>query len=259
VTRTRLPLLALSSLSLLAACSHEASAPGSGPDAGELRVAAAASLKELLATTNPLFSAAHGHVKIVDSLEASSTLSRQIEAAGGYDCFLSADAGNLDRLGARVVAATRAEFLRNELVVVARAGLSPLPTDAASLAGVAGRVALAGEAVPVGKYARAWLEKAGCLDALRSKIVNGDDVRAALGLVESGAADAAVVYETDALVAKSAKVAFRVPAREDPGVVYVAAAVTGAKSPLAAQYVAWLRSAEFQKRAVELGFKSATQ
>lgn len=252
------PLDLLLPLALVTTCSHETSAPGPAA-AGELRVAAAASLKELLAATNPLFAAAHGDVKIVDSLEASSTLSRQIEAAEGYDCFLSADAGNVDRLGAKVVAATRSEFLRNELVVVARAGLAPLPTDAAGLAKVPGKVALASEAVPVGKYAREWLRKSGQLDALHAKIVNGDDVRAALGLVESGAADAAVVYETDARIAKNAHVAFRVPASEDPGVVYVAAAVTGAKSPLAAPYVAWLRSAEFQKKAVELGFKSATQ
>src|SRR6185436_18332290 len=106
------------------------------------------------------------------------------------------------------------------------------------------------------KYARAWLAKAGQLDALASKIVNGDDVRATLALAESGAADAAVVYATDARIAKSARVAFQVPPEQDPGVVYVAAAVAGAKSPLAAEYVKWLRSSEFQQAAAALGFKT---
>jgi molybdate transport system substrate-binding protein len=224
--------------------------------AAELRVAAAASLRELLAAANPSFAATHGDVKITVSFGASSTLARQIEAAAGYDCFLSADAGNVDRLAGRLVASTRAEFLRNEIVVVARTGLTPLPADAAGLAKLPGRLALAAEAVPAGRYARAWLEKRGQLELLQPKIVNGEDVRATLALVESGAADAAIVYATDALVATSAQVAFRVPRSEDPGVVYVAAAVAGATSPLASDYVAWLRSAEFQREAVKLGFLS---
>jgi len=234
-------------------CRREPAPPAA---AAELRLAAAASLRDLLAVANPSFAAAHGDVKITVSYEASSTLSRQIDAAAGYDCFLSADAGNVDRLAGKIVASTRIEFLGNEIVVVARAGLTPLPTDAAGLARLQGRLALAAEAVPAGRYARAWLKKCGQLDLLQPKIVNGEDVRATLALVESGAADAAIVYATDALVAKSVQVAFRVPRSEDPGVVYVAAAVAGAKSPLAAEYVAWLRSRELQQAAVRLGFRS---
>ena len=226
------------------------------PSTDELRIAAAASLKELLATADPLFEAQHPGVTIVASFGASSLLSRQVEAAAAFDVFLSADASNVDRLGDQIVAATRSEFLGNELVVVARDGLVPLPTDAASLAKSPGKLALAGEAVPAGKYARAWLAKTGQLETLRPKIVNGDDVRATLALVESGVADAAVVYVTDARVAKSARVAFTVPASEDPGVVYVAAVVASAKSPLAAEYVRWLRSGDFQQTAAKLGFKT---
>ena len=243
------PAIAL--LASLLSCSHETAAP---PAPAELRVAAAASLKELLAAANPAFATAHGGVKITVSFEASSLLSRQIEAAAAFDCFLSADAGNVDRLAGRIVASTRADFLANEIVVVARTGLTPPPADAAGLAKLPGRLALASEAVPAGKYARAWLKRCGQLDLLQPKIVNGDDVRATLALVESGAADAAIVYATDARIAKSAQVAFRVPKSEDPGVVYVAAVVAGAKSPLAAEYVAWLRSPDFQQAAVKLGF-----
>ena len=240
-------------LLLLIGCRQETAVP-----APELRIAAAASLKEPLLAANPAFEAKHPGVKFTISFEASSTLSRQVEAAAPYDCFLSADAANVDRLGDKVVAATRTEFLGNELVVCVRDGLAPMPASAADLVKLSGKFALAGEAVPVGKYARAWLTKAGQLDALKGKIVNAEDVRATLALVESGAADAAVVYATDARSAKSAKLAFAAPKDEAPPVVYVAAAVTASKSPLAAEYVRWLRSADFQQAAEKFGFKTVT-
>jgi molybdate transport system substrate-binding protein len=251
-------------LALASACKRQEPAPSqpaapSGVAAtSDLRIAAAASLKELLAAADAKFEAAHAGAKCVVTLDASSTLSRQIESGAPHDVFLSADAANLDRLGDRVVATTRVEFLGNELVVVARDGLAPVPASAADLAKLPGKLALAGEAVPAGKYARAWLKKAGQLDAVQPKVVNGDDVRATLALVESGAADAAVVYVTDARIARSAKIAFHVPKAEDPGVVYVAVAVAASKQPLAAEYVKWLRSSEFQQEAAKLGFKTGT-
>lgn len=219
-----------------------------------LAVAAAASLQELLESTAPAFERAHPGTTLVFSFAASSALSRQIEAAAGFDAFLSADAANVDRLGERIDRATRVEFLGNELVVVARAGLAPVPTRAADLASLPGRIAVAAESVPAGKYARAWLAKVGLLETLRPKLVDAEHVRAALAWVENATADAAIVYATDARVAKRATVAFRVAAADDPGIVYVAAAGS-ARPTLAADYVRFLRAAEFADAARGAGFR----
>ena len=56
----------------------------------------------------------------------------------------------------------------------------------------------------------------------------------------------------------SARVAFQVLPEQDPGVVYVAAAVAASRSPLAVEYVRWLRSSEFQQAAAQLGFKTVS-
>jgi molybdate transport system substrate-binding protein len=262
--RNRLLLrLCASAAGLIAATSCEKSPPAPAPVAApvvsaKLAVGAASSLKELCESTAATFEASHAGTKLQFSFDASSTISRQIEAGGTFQCILSADAADVDRLAAKVDAASRVKFLSNRLVIVARPDLPTKIASADSLKDLPGRLALGGEAVPVGKYARAFLAKKGLLDALQPKIVNADNVRAALTLVESGAADAAIVYATDARVATKAKLAFAVPADDDPGPEYVAAAVAGS-SAAAHDYVKWLHSSAFQEAAGKLGFVRVEQ
>jgi molybdate transport system substrate-binding protein len=218
-----------------------------------LSVAAASSLRELLEATAPVFEAEHPGVRVSFAFEASSTLARQIDAGGAFDAFLSADAETLDRLGEWMEASTRAPFLANRLALVHREDLPSPPSSPRDLRSLAGPLALAGRAVPAGKYARAFLEKQGLLGELEAKIVDAANVRAALALVESGAADAAFVYRTDAQVARRAKLAWVASREEDPGVLYLAAAAKGAP-PSAAAYVRWLRESAFQAEAERRGF-----
>jgi len=243
----------LAGVVLSAAC--EKGPRSSAPAA--LTVGVASSLKELCESTAAKFEAAHAGTKLRFSFDASPTLSRQIEAGGALECLLSADAANVDRLAAKVDVASRVKFLANRLVVVARPDLPVKIAGPESLKDLPGKLALGGAAVPVGKYARAYLAKKGLLEALAPKIVDADNVRAALALVESGAADAAFVYATDARVATKAKLAYEVPPADDPGPEYVAAAVAGA-SAAAHDYVKWLTSAEFQEAAAKLGFVRVT-
>ena len=61
-------------------------------------------------------------------------------------------------------------------------------------------------AVPVGKYAKAALEKLGAWDAAEPKFAMAENVRAALALVARGEAPLGIVYETDAKVEPSVKI-----------------------------------------------------
>lgn len=231
-----------------------AGAPPAAPAAStKLTIAAASSLRDLLTAADEVFKAAHPGIEISVSYEASSTLSRQIEEGASFDAFLSADAANVDRLGSHVDATSRRVFLSNKLVMVGREGLSSPPATPEALAAGTWSVAMAGPAVPVGKYARAYLEKKGLLEAVEPRFATADNVRAALALVESATADVAFVYLTDAKVAKHAKLLWTAPAADDPGIAYVAAATAGS-SALAHDYVTWLGSAEFLKQAEALGF-----
>jgi molybdate transport system substrate-binding protein len=237
---------------VLAACDGSPSVAGAATPA-RLTIAAASSLRELLDAANASFEAAHPGADVAVSYEASSTLSRQIEEGAAFDAFLSADAGNVDRIAAHVDGASRRVFLSNKLVMVGREGLANPPADPAALATGTWSIAMAGPAVPVGKYARTYLDRKGLLKAVEPRFATADNVRAALALVESGTADVAFVYLTDAKVAKHARLLWTAPPQDDPGIAYVAAA-TGGSSPLAHAYVEWLLSPEFLKQAEALGF-----
>ena len=65
-------------------------------------------------------------------------------------------------------------------------------------------------AMPAGIYTKAWLEKAGLWEALKPKVVPAESVRAAMAVVESGNAEAGIVYKTDAAISKEVAIAFEV-------------------------------------------------
>jgi molybdenum ABC transporter molybdate-binding protein len=77
-------------------------------------------------------------------------------------------------------------------------------------------LALAAETVPAGKYARAALTSAGAWEAVKDRVVNGENVRTVLGWVASKEADAGFVYATDAKIEPKVKVALTVPAASYP-------------------------------------------
>ena len=89
--------------------------------------------------------------------------------------------------------------------------------------------------MPAGVYARRYLESLGLWDRLAPKVVPTLDVRAALAAVDSGNADAAFVYRTDAAVAHRAVIVFRVPLSAGPRIVYPAALVANAPRGAAAR------------------------
>lgn len=219
-----------------------------------ITIAAASSLREVLEETRASATAELGGTEVRFSFDASSSLARQIEASDGYDVFLSADVDTVERIRARLDGSTIEPFLGNDLVMVVSEHAPPGIREPSRLAEVSGRIALAGEAVPAGKYARALLRKIGLLDALAPRIVSSDNVRSTLAMVESGAAEFGFVYATDARIAKKARSVWTAPPELDPGVVYVAAVVNGAPQP-AHVFVRWLRGEEFRIAATQRGFK----
>ena len=67
------------------------------------------------------------------------------------------------------------------------------------------------KSVPAGKYAKKALEKIGLWEELKTKFATADDVRNALTYVETGAAEAGIVYATDAAISKKVKVVVEIP------------------------------------------------
>jgi len=220
-------------------------------EAAEVRVFAAASLTDSMKEVASAYEKESGD-KVVFNFGASSMLARQIEEGAPADIFFSADEAKMDGLESKglIEKGTRKNRLSNSLAIVVAmengAAISS-PRDLAS-ANVK-RVALGDpRAVPIGVYAREYLEKLKLWEAVRPKVVATENVRAALAAVEAGNADASIVYKTDAAISKRVKVAFEVPVEEGPKIRYPMAMVKEAKEPQAAKrFFGYLSSDEAGK------------
>ena len=222
-------------------------------------VLAAASLQESMTAAADAW-ARQGHPKPVVSFAASSALARQVEAGGNADLFVSADQEWMDALAAKrlIVASTRVTFLGNRLVVVAgqdnpvRIPVRPPAALARVLA--AGPLAMADAPVPAGKYAEAALRKLGVWTAVAANVVRGDSVRAALTLVERGAAPLGIVYATDARASRMVRVAGVFPAASHPAITYPVARLASSRNPEGEAFRRFLISAKGKAIFARYGF-----
>ena len=226
-----------------------------------ITVFAAASMKNALDDINAAYAAKTG-VKTTVSYAASSALAKQIEQGAPADVFISADTDWMDyAIGKKNInEPSRVNLLGNSIVLIAPkdskidnvsigAGF-----DLAKLAGD-GKIATGDvKSVPVGKYAKAALEKLGSWQAAEPKFAMAESVRAALTLVARGEAPLGIVYSTDAKVEPGVKVVGTFPADSHPAIIYPVAATTTAK-PEAAEYLAFLRSTAAKNFLEKYGFK----
>jgi molybdate transport system substrate-binding protein len=225
-----------------------------------LVVFAAASMKNALDDVDTAFTARTG-VKVAASYAASSTLAKQIEQGAPADIFLSADTDWMDYATARktINEPTRINLLGNSIVLIApkdskieNVAIGP-GFDLAKLAGDS-RIATGDvKAVPVGKYAKAALEKLGAWQAAEPKFAMAESVRAALTLVARGEAVLGIVYSTDAKVEPGVKIVGTFPADSHPAIIYPVAATATAKAE-AGDYLGFLRSAAARTILEKYGF-----
>ena len=240
-------LFALALHQAFAQDSKASAAPAAAQDK-ILTIFAAASLKNALDDVDAAYSAKSG-VKVVVSYAASSALAKQLEQGAPADIFMSADTDWMDYSSGKktVNDQTRINLLGNKIVLIAPKD-SKIDTvaigqgfDLAKLADD-GKIATGDvAAVPVGKYAKAALEKLGAWQAAEPKFAMAESVRAALALVARGEAALGIVYETDAKVEPSVKIVGVFPAESHPAIIYPIASTATAKSD-AASYLAFLRS-----------------
>jgi molybdate transport system substrate-binding protein len=225
-----------------------------------LIVFAAASMKNALDDVDAAF-AEKNRIKVVTSYAASSALAKQIEQGAPADIFMSADTDWMDYATAKQVIneASRTNLLGNSIVLIAPKdskidGVTIGPHfDLAGLTG-GGKIATGDvNAVPVGKYAKAALERLGAWQAAAPKFAMAESVRAALTLVARGEAALGIVYATDAQVEPGVKIVATFPADSHPPIVYPVALTTSAK-PDAADYLSFLRSPQAKAIFERYGF-----
>ncbi|MCX8996346.1 molybdate ABC transporter substrate-binding protein [Rhizobiaceae bacterium BDR2-2] len=233
--------------------------------AEKVTVFAAASLKDVLTAISDDWKAETGN-DVVLSFAGSSALAKQIGEGAPADVFISADLDWMDNVEQQdlLKEGTRFSLLANRIVLVAPADSTAALTIAPGfdLAGTLGdeKLAMANtDSVPAGKYGKAALEKLGVWDAVAPKVAQAENVRAALLLVARGEAPLGIVYETDAKVDPQVKIVDRFPEDTHAPIIYPAAVLKDASSPVATAFLDALKTDKAKEAFEAAGFTVLAQ
>jgi molybdate transport system substrate-binding protein len=214
-----------------------ASVPSYGHASEDIFVYAAASLTNVVRDVLDVCTFERSET-IKVSFAASSVLAKQIDHGAPAAVFLSANAAWMDYLERRdsLNPGSRHRVAGNRLVMIGPTA-SPLP-DTLGPIGALGRLPAASRVamgdpdhVPAGIYAKAALEHMGAWESVRERAARTANVRAALALVETGAAPLGIVYATDALVSDGVRTVAIFPADGHPPIVYEAALIRDRRTP----------------------------
>ncbi len=167
-------------------------------------------------------------IRVKINAGSSGDLARQLESGAPADVFLSASSKWMTYAGEKKLLkpGTAKPLMHGSLVIVAPkdSGLTPFELNAAcNLPGLfKGRLSVGDPAhVPAGQYVMAALKYFKWDEALKTRLLPGKDVRAALMVVEMGEAELGIVYSTDARLSAKVKVVAEFPAVSHPPVEYL--------------------------------------
>ncbi len=174
---------------LLAGCTAPATAPT------EVVVFAASSLSGTFTQLGTEFEASHPGVTVKFSFDGSSTLVDQLAAGAAVDVLATADKPNMDKaVTASLITGTPAQFTSNVLTLIVPTGNPAKITGVdASLDGK--KLVVCADGVPCGSATKKLAQLLGITLHPVSEETKVTDVRTK---VESGQADAGIVYVTDA-------------------------------------------------------------
>ena len=171
-------------------------------------------------------------IKVHVSVAGTSTLARQIQHGAPADIFISANKSWMEHLVDRNLLDPNSVSViaENAMVLVARddtaARVSVLEGQWDSNSLIA--TAMVGS-VPAGIYAKEVLDHYGLWGRLQNQVIQTDNVRSALRLVELGQVDFGLVYFSDAVASNDVEIVERLPAHSHSSIEYHAGLV-GTKS-----------------------------
>jgi len=204
----------------------------------DLTISAAISLQNTLQDIVRVYHAENPNVAVHFNLGASGTLQRQIEQGAPVDLFISASPAEMNALESKnlILPGSRKDLVTNSVVLIGPKGGADI-RHFQDLAEPAVKIIAIGnpQSVPAGKYAQEILVHFGLWDKLKPKFVFAADVRQVLAYVETGNADAGIVYETDALISSGVTVVATAPPGSHSPVIYPVAVIAGSRNVAAAK------------------------
>jgi len=197
-------------------------------------------------------------VQIQTSYAGSSTLAKQIEAGAPADIFISADVQWMDYLQKKQLVSVndRVNLLGNRLIVIApKARPIKLKIDKSfDFTRVVQGKWCTGDtkSVPVGKYAKQALTSIGWWDKVSTRLVETEDVRAALNFVARGECQLGIVYATDAAISKNVVIVGTFPENTHQAIIYPIGLVK--KNTESMKFYKFLQSSQATKVFKKYGF-----
>ncbi|RPE82471.1 molybdate transport system substrate-binding protein [Curtobacterium sp. PhB137] len=255
------PLAVVAALGLASCSTADAPAGSSSPSSssvdasvsGSITVFAAASLQKTFTTLGKQFETAHPGTSIEFSFAGSSDLVTQIQNGAPADVFASADEANMAKLSATDLASGSPEdFATNVLEIAVAPGNPKGITSLDDLTGSDVQLVTCAAPVPCGA-ATAKVESASGVDL--QPVSEEQSVTDVLGKVESGQADAGLVYVTDVQGADGKVDGVRFDESSKAVNTYPIGVLKASEDPeLAQAFSDYVRSATGQKVLTAAGF-----
>lgn len=235
---------------------------------GELYVFIAASLANAMEEIQKDFNQKYPDVEIFYNADSSGTLQKQIEEGSRCDIFFSAATKQMDALVEEQLAKEDSveDLLENKVVLIK---LKDAETKVTGFENIteAENLALAGEDVPVGQYAREIFTNLGIMDQVEKMEINeGKNVTEVLAAITQGSNEVGVVYATDAasvadqvdIIAEAPAEALETPVLYPVGLTEDQEA-SSAEQEAAEVFLEYLQTEEAMKVFEEYGFSPYTE
>jgi molybdate transport system substrate-binding protein len=223
-----------------------------------ITVSFASSFRDVGAAMVEAFRKSQPGVEVAINNGPSGMLARQIEDGAPVDVFVSAGWPEIERLrDKKLVAGEPVVVAKNRLVLLVPAGSPWIGKEPRALlvSPDVKHVASGDPAtVPFGAYAKQALVAAGLWETIEPKLVFASEVRQALTYADGKSVDAAIVYATDAKLAKRAVLLGEVPGSAGLKIEAVAVRTARSTAPAAGDFLSSLTSAAARDVLREAGF-----
>ena len=253
------PILVSFTVALALAACGSSGTPGAGgpsatpdPFSGSITVLAASSLTSTLNTVEAALETDHPGFKATYSFAGSQTLVTNIINGAPADVIATANASTMAQLTAKGLVDTPQAFCQNKLEIITAPGNPKNITSLADLVKPGVSVVIGDPSVPVGEYAADVLTAANL--KLTPKSLQLDDAEV-VEQVESGNADAALVFVTDVIGSGSKVTGVPIPdAQNKIGTYEIAVLKSSANAGAAAAFVTSAVSGAVQAALKTAGF-----
>lgn len=223
-----------------------------------LLIFAAASLSDVMMEASTQFEKTHPQVEIHLQLASTSTLKLQIQAKIKADIFLSASSLLMRELETNklILPHSTQIFAHNRMLLIGSLKTPNINSIQDLLSAKIPSIALCHEAVPIGYYAKKYLEKHGLYERIQSKSIYVDHVRSGLAMIEKSVVSAAFVYQSDVRSREAqSRILLRIPPEDMPEIQYVGAVLKQSQSPiLAKEFLSFITGTLGQNLLKKYGF-----